>query len=127
MHLCNSCKWAAMAKQPRTIILAPGITLRPRSTAFTQQMQTAGEKSFTASAARLFCRSVPQSASAERKSSRLPAAPPSPNIRLAAAAILAASARFPFASAPAVSAATAVFMPVTESAKTGRNSPYAQE
>ena len=28
MHLCNSCKWAAMAKQPRTIILAPGITLR---------------------------------------------------------------------------------------------------
>ena len=28
MRCCKFCKWANMAKQPRTIILAPGVTLR---------------------------------------------------------------------------------------------------
>ena len=28
MRICNSCKWADIARQPKKVILAPGITLR---------------------------------------------------------------------------------------------------
>ena len=95
----------------------------PRSTAFTQQNQTAGAKHRTESAARGLCSSSVQNGSAVRNSSRLNRIPPSPNIRMASDAVRSAVCGSFFASACAVSAETAVLMPVTDSANTGRNRP----